>query len=446
MKKLTGILTPLFLLALALFARGTEAAENPSAQFIQRTMRSLENSTAETPANVRVLFYGQSIVAQQWTGIVQKKLKEKYPTVHFTFLNRAIGGYQAEVLYRTAEQDLYPWYPDLLFFHVYGDMDRYEEIVRTVRERTTAEIILWSSHLSSRQDPAAMAENRDERTKRIREIAEKYDCMFIDLNLKWCRLLLDNGWPAQHLLGDTVHLKPEGCEYYADFIFKELVRIPDTCGTPASGKITTVSLDSPDVVKHADGSISLTFTGNRVCAVSNGKGTETASAELLLDGQPLSGQKELWANTRPSNGPRWMPAINAVGWNVPLVREDWTLTALPDSEKDGSRIHYRVTGSVTGEDGEGWSDQDFTSKSGRVTIQAKDYAVWQYRLFKMELPENYQVKWSSYPLFADPVKPAPAGERILLIQNCANAKHTLTIKPKDGDLGLESFVIHTPEN
>lgn len=114
------------------------AAENPSAAYIQRTMKALAESTAENPAHVRVLFYGQSITAQEWTQIVQKDLAARYPTVQFEFRNAAIGGYQSPMLIRTADHDLYPWYPDLLFFHVYGPTDKYEEIVRRVRERTSA--------------------------------------------------------------------------------------------------------------------------------------------------------------------------------------------------------------------------------------------------------------------------------------------------------------------
>ena len=51
--------------------------ENPTAIHIQRTMKALEESTAEKPATVRVLFYGQSIVRQGWTDVLMKMLREK---------------------------------------------------------------------------------------------------------------------------------------------------------------------------------------------------------------------------------------------------------------------------------------------------------------------------------------------------------------------------------
>jgi hypothetical protein len=109
----------------------------PSAAFIQRTMKQLSDSTPEHPARVRVLSYGQSITAQPWTSAVKKELKQRFPSVQFEFHNPAIGGCKSPSLVRTAEPDLYPWYPDLLIFHVYGPMEPYEEIIRKTRERMT---------------------------------------------------------------------------------------------------------------------------------------------------------------------------------------------------------------------------------------------------------------------------------------------------------------------
>lgn len=442
------ILSLILLAALAfpVLSRLDAAEPNPSAVQIQRTMKALEESTAENPAAVRVFFYGQSIVSQQWTGMVQKYLQEKYPTVKFTFANRAIGGYTSPSLIRTAESDLYPWYPDLLFFHVYGPTDKYEEIIRRTRERTSAEIILWTSHLSANQDPKAMSENRDDRSKEILAIAERQKCMVIDLNQKWCRLLLDNGWEAQKLLGDSVHLKPEGCRYYADFIIEELVRIPGSDGDPtASGTIHAVPLDDPAVAKNADGSLTLTFDGNRVVAVSDGSGDAQAEAEVLLDGEKMNGVDSLWATTRPSNGPMWMPAINAIGHEKTQVEEDWTLTALEGSAEDGSRINFNVEGSVTGPDGEGVTTERFVSNSGRVVIEPTDVPLaWQFSYKKKTLPPDFKVTWKNYPLFADPYRPAPAGTETVLVQNCGNGPHKLTIRPKNGKVGIGKFIVNAP--
>jgi len=194
MKKLTALaFAAVAAVAVAAPAFKVGSVENPTAIHIQRTMKALEESTAEKPATVRVLFYGQSIVAQGWTKVLMDMLKEKYPTVNFVWANKAIGGFTSPALTRTAWSDLFPYYPDLLFFHVYGPIDKYEEIVKNTRAMTSAEIVLWSSHLSKGQDPQKMLAERDQRSKDIKAVAERNKCMFVDLNKKWSEMLVANG-------------------------------------------------------------------------------------------------------------------------------------------------------------------------------------------------------------------------------------------------------------
>ena len=261
----------------AALALGASPGNNPTAVYIQRTMKALEESTAERPAHVRVLFYGQSITAQAWTQTVQKQLEKQYPTAQFEFRNAAIGGYTSEVLIRTAEHDLYPWYPDLLFFHVYGPTDKYEEIVRRVRERTSAEIVLWTSHLNASEKAEELLKQLDARCLKILEVADTHHTLKIDLRKKWCEHLIANNLASTNLLSDGIHLKPAGCDVYARFIGEELVRVPGSGGDAASsGTITAVAASAPAVAKGADGSLTLTFTGNRVVAVSDGSGAAGA--------------------------------------------------------------------------------------------------------------------------------------------------------------------------
>ncbi|MDO5582154.1 MAG: hypothetical protein Q4G69_13585 [Planctomycetia bacterium] len=433
----------LFLCMILLIPAVKAAEPNPSVKYIQRTMKALEESTAENPARVRVLFYGQSIVAQEWTKMVQQDLIAKYPTVKFTFQNNAIGGYTSERLVRTSESDLYPWYPDLLFFHVYGSTEKYEEIVRNVRQRTTAEIVLWTSHLNAKQSVQQMRDQRDQRSKEILAVADKYHCMVIDLNKKWCDLLHKNGWAPGKLLQDSIHLTPKGCKYYAQFISEEIVRLPGTSGEESvSGSIRKIALSDPAVQKNADHSVSVKFKGNRISAVSGPNWSKSANAKILLDGKDPAVFKDLWINTRTSCCPKWMPSIYSVRFNVPLIKEKWTLTALPDSAKDGKKIHYKVSGSITGSDGEGFSTEDFVSPSGRVVIPKGSFNT-MFGYFKMDLPKDYKVVWQSIPLFADPYYPGETGEPSVLIQNCSNEEHVLTIIPT-GKIDIEAFIVNTP--
>jgi hypothetical protein len=435
-----------------LMAAATAAAAqpNPSAAYLQRTMKLLEESTPDKPAHVRVMFYGQSITAQAWTQLLQQQLAQKYPTVQFEFRNAAIGGYESNVLIRTADHDLYPWYPDVLFFHVYGPMDKYEEIVRRVRERTTAEIVIWTSHLNivSSDKPDEINTAHDARAIQIRAVAPKYNCMLIDLREKWRSYLAGHHMAVKDLLSDVVHLNPQGCAVYAQLIGEELVRVPALGDDPAAaGTITEVSADSPELSRGADGRLTLHFTGNRVVAISNGSGTAGAKVTVLLDGQPMDARTELWAITRPSVGPAgiWMPAINNIGFEQAPVEEDWTLTCLPDSTPDGTKIHFQVQGSVTGDDGDGWSTERFVSRSRRVVIEPSDWRVaWTLGYRQATLPAGFQVTWRSYPLFTRIFEPHPAGTRTVLVQGCANEPHTLTLIPSGGAAGIGGFVVHAP--
>lgn len=140
-----------------------------------------------------------------------------------------------------------------------------------------------------------------------------------------------------------------------------------------------------------------------------------------------------------------MPAINNVGFESPLVEEDWTLTCLPDSIPDGKKIHFRVEGSVTGEDGEGWNTERFVSRSRRAIIEPSDWRIaWTLGYRKATLPEGFQVTWRSYPMFTRQYEPKPAGTRTLLVQSCTNQAHTLTFIPKGGGPGISKFVVHAP--
>ena len=437
----------------ALLAFTVTAADNPSTAYIQRTMQALTAATAAKPAHIRVLFYGQSITAQAWTKTVQKMLEKRYPTVKFEFLNAAIGGYDSTRLIRTADHDLYPWYPDLLFFHVYGPMDKYEEIVKRVRQRTSAEIVIWTSHFG-RDEGKKMTEGvdmvHDERAEAIRGVAKKYNCMLVDLRVKWHDYLAENHVAAESLLSDAIHLNPKGCDLYAKCIGEELLRLPELGENPtASGTIVTVPVTDPAVIRGADGSLTLRFTGNRVLAVSDGAGGEHVKAAVLLDGQPMDGMQDLWAVSRPSLGPAgiWMPAINHIASQVAPLAEEWMLTCLPDSTRDGKKIHFDLRGSATGYDGDGWSTTPFVSSSRRVMIEPDDWRVaWTLGYKKTELPDAFRVTWRSYPLFTRVYASQPAGARTRLVQGCRNAEHTLTIRPEPagGNVGIGAFVVHTP--
>jgi hypothetical protein len=119
---------------------------------IQRTMALLANSTPQHHNIVRILFYGQSITEQDWWYDVAADLKRRFPDADLRIENRALGGFSSQLLVKTAESDLYPFYPDLMIFHVYGSHTDYADIIRRTRERTTAEVLIQTDHVTKDSD------------------------------------------------------------------------------------------------------------------------------------------------------------------------------------------------------------------------------------------------------------------------------------------------------
>ncbi len=436
----------------------------PSLKYIQRTMKKMEDSTAKNPATVRVLFYGQSIVWQFWSRLLMQDLQARYPTVNFVWKNLAIGGFEADKLRDSFRREVCGFYPDLLFFHDYGDVRLYANMVKWAREETAAEIVLWTSHLASYdKEPEELLQKRDARSLGILETAAKYHCHIIDLNDKWCRHLVKNGLQKKVYLADGIHLNGPGQMQYKDYIEEELIRIKGSKGDEeATGSERFFPLDDKQVRISADGTLEFAFDGNRVVAVSDGTADEALNAEIRLDGKPLATMSELWTATRPSPLIMWFPGLHAFGPGPkPPVEEDWTLEILPPRKGDPTNevphavgelgrnsnlipFRFKVTGSVSGEDGEGFSTEPFVSKSGRLSIPVRAWALWPH--WKSSRPQpGAKTFWSVHPLFTDRLTPTPAGTETLILQGCANGPHKLTVKlPKGAKCGIKGFKVWKP--
>ena len=188
---------------------------------IQRTMRLLATSTSEKPNTVRILFYGQSITEQKWTKLVEEDLRRRFPHAKLLIENRALGGFSSQLLVKTAETDLYPFQPDLLIFHVYGAHDKYEDIIRRTRERTTAEILIQNDHVTKPEDfteetdatklpPAGKHWDAFMNHNHLPSIARKYDAELCDQRILWKAYLTENRLEPKSLLRDSVHLNEHG--------------------------------------------------------------------------------------------------------------------------------------------------------------------------------------------------------------------------------------------
>ncbi len=436
------------------FAPAAETPAYPPVKFpdasgwgktIQRTMRLLATSTAEKRNTVRILFYGQSITEQQWAKLVEEGLRRRFPHANLVVENRALAGFASQMLVKTAETDLYPFQPDLLIFHVYGAHDKYEDIIRRTRERTTAEILMQNDHVTKPED---FTEETDPAKVPIQSgkwdafmnhnwlpsLAKKYGAEPCDQRALWKTYLTENKLEPKALLSDSVHLNAHGEWFMAECVQAYLRFDPKLGPSPAEDWVRTYEVGKD--IRWTDGKLRLDFDGCRVEVVC--KSGTAAPAAVRIDGRKPSEFAELYGFTRAVTKPegKWLvkwPVIAPIGSEKPLLVEDWTLAARKDDSNE-NLFTFTLTGSKTGADGDGRSDTRFVSQSGRVVIEPNDWNVdYATSLAGIKpVPEQFTVKWKVEPRFVDELvspgaKDATTETTVTLAQGLPNTKHTLEI-------------------
>lgn len=426
---------------------------------IQRTMTLLATSTPEHRHPVRILFYGQSITKQDWWRDVVKDLKKRFPYADLMSENRAIGGFDSSLLIRPAEHDLYPFYPDLLIFHVYGDEQKYESIIANVRRRTASEIALHSDHvtwlpkmpfLDDKEKRNSYEWHNKHSTQWLPAIAQKYGCELIEIREPWKQYIRDNWLQPKDLLSDNIHLNERGNFLLGSLVKRQLRYNPNFPNNLWQDLVKTYVVGKD--VKWTNGKLVLEFEGNRVDVIA-AKSTDSKSeqARILIDGKKPSQFPELYTITRPSNaiGVDW-PAIIQISWEKPLIVEDWT-ARITEINEDARKFMFEIVGSKTGFDGSGVSDQKFVSNSGRVVIEPENW--WLKNAFEFSrksTPKGFEIKWEVKPMFVDEyvtpkIEDSTKEYFTTLAQNLSNSKHKLEIIPEpNGILPIQEIRVYRP--
>lgn len=416
---------------------------------IQRTMTLLASSTPEHRNSVKVLFYGQSITEQDWWKPVAADLKRRFPNANLVIENRALGGFASQRLVKTAETDLYPFYPDLLIFYVYGSHKDYEDIIRRTRERTTVDILIQTDHvtkdsdLTEETDPAKLRPdgkiwNQFMNYLFLPGVVKQYGTGVVDQRNLWKDYLRQAGLPAKALLRDGVHLNAHGCYVMSEMVKAALVKRADSKIDPMNCDTVRTLAVGKDA-QWANGKLTVEFEGNRIDAIV--KEGAAAPARVTIDGKRPSEFPELYALTRalPKPGGKWPPVTMIKSKLLPLV-EDWTMDVTKD-QTDAKVWTFTVSGSKTGPDGSGRSDAAFVSKSGRVAIEKENWDV-DFALSTLAglkpVPEKFTVRWKVAAWFVDEfvspgVKDKTVETVVTLAQGLSNGKHTLVI---EGGVGM----------
>lgn len=410
-------------------------------QHLRRSLTLLSTSTPEDRKTVRVLFYGQSITQQGWWKEVERYLRSTYTNANLIIENRAIGGHASQLLVKTAEADLYPFQPDLLIFHVYGSHIEYENIMRRVRERTCADILLQTDHittdssLTEETDPTKLTPKQWDPWMNhvfLPATAAKYGACRADIHELWKTYLKAYSLKAADLLRDGVHLNAHGEWLMAELLKAYLAPLPLKSGYDPlnEARVRTVTI-GPSAGQQF---LRLEFTGTRADLVfkPNAKG----NIAVLIDGKRPSAMPELYGFTRVSAfpGSDW-PLLLKVGTTSPLVAEDWTLK-IDQASADGKLSHFALRGSATGQDGEGYSTNRFVSRSGRVVLEPDDWNIaYSVAVFKRPLPEAYAGTWRAVLRGLDTAEPQPTSpgveDCITVAQGLPPGRHVLEVRGVD---------------
>jgi hypothetical protein len=424
----------------------------PPQKALSHALALMADSTTARRRTVKVLFYGQSITEQNWWKSVAGKLRQRFPTANFVIENRAIGGFSTQLLVRTAETDVYPFYPDLVIIHAYGSHLDYETLVRNIRTRTTADVLLQNDHLSAHDsvdeptDPAVLTPQAWTpwiNAVFLPSLAQKYELQLADQRAIWKRYLREHRLEPSALLSDESHLNDRGCELMASIVTSYLQ--PSAEPQRPDDRVRDVRVG--DDVHWQNGELALEFEGNRVDVICSAPFQR--EIPVTIDGKKPSQHAELYALTRTTPFPETIwPCLLQVKSNCPRLAETWTLTLLEMAD-NMSTFRFRVEGSKTGVDGEGQRDRRFVSRSGRVVIEPEDWNLdYARRVFNRTVPEGFQIQWSVIPQFVDGITcPAPTDPTlemtVTIAQGLSPGKHRLELRG-DERAAIDAIRIYRP--
>ncbi|HVN03331.1 MAG TPA: GDSL-type esterase/lipase family protein, partial [Bryobacteraceae bacterium] len=377
---------------------------------IQRTMTLLATSTPERRNTVRILFYGQSLTKQEWTGIVARQLRARFPYADITFANRAIGGYASNLLKRTLPHDVFAFYPDLIIFHDFGGEPDFEYMIEQIRSHTTAEILIQNDRpdaLTVEPPPTDLQKLRGyqwmnrHNDEWLPALAARYSCEIVDVRRPFLDYLKAHHLKPADVLRDGAHFNFQGDYVIAELTGRHLRYDPALPRKPWEGLVRTYEIGRG--IQWVNGRLELEFEGNRVDAIAGWADPYYGGeADVRIDGQRPSQRPELYHLTRPTDtfSVDW-PGVNHIGAEKQLLIEDWTLKVL-EVNADESRLRFEVAGSRTGPDGSGVSTERFVSRSGRVVIEPQDWTFARsFDLLHQPTPVGFEVTWRVVPMFVD---------------------------------------------
>jgi hypothetical protein len=369
--------------------------------------------------------------------------------------------------------------PDMIFTYTVGTPEGLDAMLTEIRRHTTADIIVPSVHFNptSPLTPNDI-ENGYTSWARIREICKSHHAEFVEHRRDIADYLKRTGLKADDLLWDHVHQNLHGAIRVWDSVerhitdSKQFTYDPKTLermisvSPPASTVTEKVGFsDNWTIVGGAlrcsqpKARLTARFTGSRIDIIGR-KTPGGGNVKVMIDGAPADEAPAFYSDYIRAT-PKVYPKKNiggqpgdvapqAVDLGIHLIPQSWTITMTSD---DGD---YQVQGSVTGPDGAGNVALPFTSKSGEIRVDPKD---WRNGILKSkEGPQTQPPKFGNVTgdMFSFDVYRCAEGHVSFgrgqeapfsqpLIQNLANREHALEIiTTGDGPVEIDGLYVYSP--
>jgi len=455
------------------FKQRQEIDQVPDQQKIARSLEIIRTSTPTKHKVLKVLFYGQSITRSGWHNAVVAHWRKRYPNTVFVVENRALGGFAAQYLVRTTEQDIAAFYPDLIIFHVYGDHRAYEKILRMFRSLTAADVILQTDHGDVDPEPPAPVCNEglqlslkpqpgcagllwvhqeswhDEMSyHRIPAFGKKYG-MAVEPQRNWWReyLLRTHVDPRSLLMPDGLHPNDNGKQLIAEFFNSYFDKLVDQWDGEKGNTVRTITVSASG---QTDRMKTVTFQGTRLEMISDQEIAVWPS--ITIDQRSLNDLDGCYQVTRSTplvSVPDW-PALRRITLRHNHTAEDWTAT-ITKITPDQKSIEFAVKASVSGDQGIGNSSTTFVAKSGNLSIDGQDWMFAAgYELNKIPLEVPTEVHWSVHDICSGRPEVIDTGGgnmqyRYVLAAGLPNEKHAITFSfPPNDHLVANEFLAYRP--
>lgn len=408
---------------------------------LQHTFALAETASATNHPTIRVLYWGLSFTWGAWWWTTAQSLRAHYPNVDWQIENHAMSGHTVEALRPLAESQVYPYRPDLIIFHASGNKEDFIEMVRQMRTRTTADILMFGNHVRwpvELNDLGFVGEPPEESALWYQnvwfpDLARTYGMAYADVRQPWLVHIKRTGLGVSAFLGeDGVHLNDEGARVMGLFLlpyFKPPQLLP-RLDPWSCGRVRTLVAGRD--LQWADGRARVTFRGNRVEAL--GPSGLPWRCRVRIDGKPVSAHAGAYYADLCSGWPgTWVPVALELGMAKPVLEQTWLFT-ITELLPQGHNFKFRVSGSVSGFEGEGSTLQRFDSRSGSAFLEP---AMWNlYRYWGGEIYPGFQFSIATHFAGIDqtdafPSVPAGRHPTITLCSGLADVEHVLELEALD---------------